>query len=503
MSAIAKKLASQTAAYGISTIVGRALNYLLVPFYTKMFAPEEYGIVTELYAYVAFFNIIYTYGMETAFFRFANKPDYAKQETYNRVQSLLLSSSLLFSGILIAFSGQIASLLEYPDKAHYIVWLAIILATDAIVAIPFARLRLDNKAIRFASLRLLNVLLIVTANIFFLYFCQHIYQGDFLPALQPYIARIYDPELRVGYVFLVNLGVNLLYIPMLWREFIRFRFKLDFAWLKPLLKYAYPLMFMGLAGMVNEVLDRILLKEWLPEGFYPGTSNLAAVGIYGACYKLSIFMTLTIQAFRYAAEPFFFSQSQDKNSPKMFAKVMKWFMICCAFIFLFISANLEDFQMLLGQESYRAGIRVVPILLLANLFLGAYYNLSVWFKLTDKTHYGTYISFGGAALTILLNWFLIPKLGYMGCAITTLICYFTMAAVCLLLGNRHYPVPYPVKAISSYLMLAIVLTAASFLIEIEDFILRHIFHILLCGLFLLSIYAFEKPKFIKQFLTRR
>jgi len=267
MSAIAKKLASQTAAYGISTIVGRALNYLLVPFYTKMFAPAEYGIVTELYAYVAFFNILYTYGMETAFFRFANKPDYDKRETYNHVQSLILTSSLLFSAILILFSGQIAALLEYQDKAHYIVWLAVILATDAIVAIPFARLRLDNKAIRFAALRLLNVLLIVTANVFFLYFCQNIYEGDFLPALQPYITRIYDPELRVGYVFLVNLWVNLLYIPLLWREFYRFRFKLDLAWLKPLLKYAYPLMFMGFAGMVNEVLDRILLKEWLPENF--------------------------------------------------------------------------------------------------------------------------------------------------------------------------------------------------------------------------------------------
>ena len=502
MSAIAKKLVGQTAAYGISSIVGRALNYLLVPFYTKMFAPEEYGIVTELYAYVAFFNILYTYGMETAFFRFANKPGVDKNYIYNNVQSLLLVSSLLFSGILIAFSQQIATLLEYPDKAHYITWLAIILATDAIVAIPFARLRLDNKAIRFASLRLLNVLLIVTANIFFLYFCQHVYEGKFLPELKPFIIKIYNPELRVGYVFLVNLVVNLLYIPMLWREFRRFRFKLDFAWLQPLLKYAYPLMFMGLAGMVNEVIDRILLKEWLPENFYPGTSNLAAVGIYGACYKLSIVMTLTVQAFRYAAEPFFFSQSQDKNSPKTFAKVMKWFMIACAFIFLFISANLEDFQMLLGQESYRTGIRVVPILLLANLFLGAYYNLSVWFKLTDKTHYGTFISFGGAALTIILNFLLIPKLGYMGCAITTLICYFSMAAVCLVLGNHHYPVPYPVKAISSYLMLAIILTAASFLIQIDNYILRHVFHLGLCGLFLLSIYAFEKPKFITKFLTR-
>jgi O-antigen/teichoic acid export membrane protein len=502
MSAIAKKLASQTAAYGISSIVGRALNYLLVPFYTKMFMPAEYGIVTELYAYVAFLNIVYTYGMETAFFRFANKPGADRTDLYNRVQSALLTSSLLFSGLLILFSGQIASLLGYPDKQNYITWLALILATDAVVAIPFARLRLDNKAIRFAGLRLFNVVIIVLANIFFLYFCQHVYEGDFLPSLRPFILKIYNPELRVGYVFLVNLWANLLYIPMLWKQFVRFRFRLDLEWLKPMLKYAYPLMFMGLAGMVNEVLDRILLKVWLPENFYPGMSNIAAVGIYGACYKLSIFMSLTVQAFRYAAEPFFFSQSQDQNSPKTFAKVMKWFMICCAFIFLFISANLEDFKMLLGQESYRSGIAVVPILLLANLFLGAYYNLSVWFKLTDKTYFGTFISFGGAALTILLNFLLIPRLGYMGCAITTLCCYFSMATVCLLLGNRHYPVPYPVKAISSYLMLAVILTAASFLIQIDNFILRHLFHLALCGLFLLSIFAFEKPKFITRFLTK-
>jgi O-antigen/teichoic acid export membrane protein len=498
MSVVAKKLVGQTAAYGISSILGRALTYLLVPFYTKIFAPGEYGIVTELYAYVAFLNIVYTYGMETAFFRFANKPDADRAGLYNRTQSLLLVSSFLFSGIIIALSGPIARLLQYPDKQQYIVWLALILATDAIVSVPFARLRLDNKAIRFATIRLLNIGVTVLANVFFLYFCHHVYAGRFLPELKPFVAKIYDPELRIGYIFLVNLGANLLFFPMLWREFVRFRFKLDLAFMKPLLRYAYPLMFMGLAGMVNEVLDRILLKAWLPEDFYPGLSNIAAVGVYGACYKLSIFMSLAIQGFRYAAEPFFFSQSQDKNSPKMFAQVMKWFIISCAFIFLFISVNLEDFQMLLGRPSYRTGILVVPILLLANLFLGAYYNLSVWFKLTDKTYYGTFISFGGAALTIFLNWLLIPVAGYMGCAITTLCCYFSMASVCLFLGNRHYPVPYPVKAISSYLMLAIILTGAAFLIHIEDFILRHLFHILLCGVFALCVFAFEKRKFLKK-----
>ncbi|MDX5421532.1 MAG: polysaccharide biosynthesis C-terminal domain-containing protein [Hymenobacteraceae bacterium] len=495
---IAKKLVGQTAAYGLSSIIGRALNYLLVPVYTAVFLPEEYGVVTYLYAFVAFFNILYTYGMETAFFRFANKPGADKKLLYNQVLSLIMCTSILFTGVLVLTSGTIADYKGFsPQEQSYVVWLAIILAIDAIVAVPFAWLRLQNKAMKFASIKLANILITVGANMFFLVFCRSIYQGDYLQELRPIIEQIYSPDFGIGYIFLINLVANALLIPMLWREFSIFKFSLNKELLQPMVLYAYPLLFMGLAGMVNEVVDRILLEEWLPEGFYPDKSNIAAVGIYGACYKLSIFMTLAIQAFRYAAEPFFFSQAEDKNSPQAFALVMKWFVIACAFIFLFISANLEDFALLLRSPEYREGIMVVPVLLLANLFLGIYYNLSVWFKLTDKTYFGTYISFGGAAVTILFNLLLIPVLGYMGSAIATFICYFGMAVVSYLLGNRHYPIPYPTKTIAGYVLLAVGLVWVALQAEIEDFWVRHAFHLAVCAVFPIVVWLRERPRFLK------
>ncbi|MBF8963478.1 oligosaccharide flippase family protein [Pontibacter sp. FD36] len=494
---IAKKLVGQTAAYGLSSIVGRALNYLLVPVYTRVFLPEEYGVVSYLYAFVAFFNIVYTYGMETAFFRFANKPEQDPKAVYNRVLSAILVSSTIFTGILLLFSQQIADYIGYPEQREYIVWLALVLAIDALVAIPFAWLRHQNKAIKFASIKLANILLTVGANLFFLVLLRHIYEGQYLTSLQPLATNLYNPDFGVGYIFLINLVANALLIPMLWKELRIFRFKLDVEQLKPMLRYAWPLLFMGLAGMVNEVIDRILLERYLPEGFYPGTSNMAAVGIYSACYKLAIFMTLTIQAFRYAAEPFFFSQAKEKESPQAFALVMKWFVIACAFIYLFISTNLEDFALLIGPE-YHDGLMVVPVLLLANLFLGIYYNLTVWFKLTDKTHFGTYISFGGAAITIAFNLLLIPVLGYMGSAIATLICYVGMALATYMLGNVHYPIPYPVKTILGYILFATALVLAAFLLPIKNFWLRHAYHLSLSVVFLVVVWLRERAYFLSK-----
>ncbi|WP_266203105.1 lipopolysaccharide biosynthesis protein [Pontibacter kalidii] len=495
---IAKKLVGQTAAYGLSSIVGRALNYLLVPVYTAVFLPAEYGVVSYLYAFVGFFNILYTYGMETAFFRFANKPGADQRRLYNQVLSLILGSSTVFTTILILASGAIADYKDYsPQEQNYIVWLALILAIDAIVAIPFAWLRLQNKAVKFASIKLANILITVGANLFFLIVCRSIYEGEYLQELRPLVSYIYNPDLGIGYIFLINLVANALLIPLLWREFSIFRFEFNKEQLRPMLTYAYPLLFMGMAGMVNEVIDRILLEEWLPEGFYPQHSNAAVVGIYSACYKLSIFMTLAIQAFRYAAEPFFFSQAQDKNSPQTFALIMKWFVIVCAFIFLFISANLEDFALFLRNPAYREGIMIVPVLLLANLFLGVYYNLSVWFKLTDKTTYGTYISFGGAAITILFNLLLIPVIGYMGSAIATLICYTSMAAVSYVLGHRHYPIPYPVKTILAYVALAAGLVWLALGVDIEDFWLRHAYHLAICAAFLIIVWLRERSRLLK------
>ena len=491
---IAKKLVSQTAIYGVSSIVGRVLTYLLAFLYTRVFSREEYGVVTELYAYVAFLNIVFTYGMETAYFRFANRPGADRRQLYDQVLSTLLVSSVLLGGLLVLLTGPLAAVLHYEGREKYFVYLALIMGIDAVAALPFARLRLENKARKFAGLRMLNVAANVSLNLFFIKLCPDVLAGRYLPALRPLVELVYDPGFGVGYVFLANLLANALYLPLLWRELSDFRFRLpNLAGLRPLLTYAYPLMLMGLAGMVNEVLSRILLKYWLPAGFYPGLSNQAALGVFGACYRLSIFMTLVVQAFRYAAEPFFFSQSTDNNSPATFALILKWFTLCCALIFVVISVNLEDFGLLIGP-AFRAGLVVVPILLLANLFLGVYYNLAVWFKLTDKTYFGTYISFGGAALTVLLNFFLIPLLGYVGSAWATLSCYFTMAAVCWYLGERHFPIPYPVARLLTWLALAIGLVLVSQWVVPANYWLRHALHGLLCLAFVGLVALVERPR---------
>ena len=493
---VLKKLASQTAVYGISSIVGRVLTYLLMPIYTGAFAAAEYGVVTGLYAYVSFLNVVFTYGMESTFFRFANRPGIDRRELYGRVISLLLASTAVLTGLLVLLARPLLELLEIPPgHEQYVTWVALILGLDALTAIPFARLRLENRARKFASIKLAGIVVTVALNLFFIVLCPAVASGQWLPALRPLVAWLYDPTMGVGYVFLSNLFASGLTLLLLWRELLDFRFRLSLAFLRPLLAYAYPLMLMGLAGMVNETLDRILLPKWLPDNFYPGQSSLTAVGIYGACYKLSIFMSLVIQAFRYAAEPFFFAQSNEKNSPVMFAMIMKWFTLCCAVIFVGISLNVEDLgPLFLRRPEYLQGLVVVPILLLANLFLGVYYNLSVWFKLTDKTYYGTYIGAGGAVLTIALNFLLIPVLGYLGCALATLACYFMMAMLCWRLGERHFPVPYPALRLGLWLLAAAGLVGLGWGVEVAGWWARHAWHAGLTVAFLGALYAIERPR---------
>jgi O-antigen/teichoic acid export membrane protein len=490
---VLKKLAGQTAVYGVSSIVGRVLTYLLVPVYTAYFAAAEYGIVTGLYAYVSFLNVVFTYGMETTFFRFANRPGTDRRELYDRVLSLLMVSTVVLTALLALLARPLLSVLEIPPgHEQYAVWIALILGLDTLTAIPFARLRLQNKARKFAGIKLAGIALNVGLNLFFIVLCPAWLEASNGRSV---ITAIYDPTIGVGYVFLSNLIASAGTLLLLGRELLDFRFRFNLAWLRPLLAYAFPLMLMGLAGMVNETLDRILLPKWLPEGFYPGKSSLTAVGVYGACYKLSIFMSLVIQAFRYAAEPFFFAQSTEKNSPATFAMILKWFTICCAIIFVGISLNAEDFgAVFLRRPEYREGLAVVPVLLLANLFLGVYYNLSVWFKLTDKTYYGTYIGAGGAVLTIVLNFLLIPVLGYMGSALATLACYFLMAVLCWRLGERHFPVPYPMGRLGLWLLLAAALVTVGWQVQVADWWLRHAWHLGLTLLFLAALYVVERPQ---------
>jgi len=487
-----KKLAGHTALYGASSILGRMLNYLLVPYYTRVFVTSEYGVVTELYAYAAFFNVIYTYGLETAYFRFASADKAREGSIYNSAVTSILLTSLVLSSLLFLLATPITGLLNYPGKEHFIQWLAGIFAIDAIVAIPFAKLRLENKAKQFAMARLINIAVNIGLNLFFITFCGAIYKGEYLVALRPYIEIIYNPEFGVEYVFLSNLLANALLLILLWKPLARVNLRINWSLLKPMLIYGYPILFTGLAYATSEMLSRIALKYWMPEGLYPGYNNLEVLGVFGAVYKLSIFMSLAIQAFRYAAEPFFFSQAADKNSPALFSKVMHWFVIFGCFALLSVSINLDILQYLLSQEDYRWGIDVVPVLLLANLFFGIYYNLSVWYKLTDRTYYGTWITIIGAIVTIGLNYLLIPVYGFHGSAVVTLIAYGTMTVISYFLGRKYYPVPYATWKGLMYIAATSLVTYLVMIVKIDSQVLATSFHLGIMLVFVLVVFRLEK-----------
>ena len=434
-----RQLTSDTLLYGLSSVVGRILNYLLVPFYTSIFLPADYGLLTEWYAYAALLQILYTYGMETAYFRFA------KQEpaSFDLAVSALLISSLVFSGLLILFATPITVGIAHPGCERYVYYFAAILAIDAVLAIPFAQLRLQNRALFFASTKLLQIGLNIALNLILLDRCANIYAGTCSAGLRPYVVCWYDPARSVDYVFIANLMANAVALPLLSKSLRPIKFRLPWQPLRPMLVYAWPLLLMGLAGTVNEMLSRAMLRHWLPLGFYPGQSNEAILGIFGACYKLAVFMLLGIQAFRYAAEPFFFAHAQARNAPAIFSAVMHWFVLGACFILFAVSANLDLLgHLLLRKAEYRAALEVVPYLLLGYLFLGMYYNFSVWFKLTNKTHYGTWLASMGALVTIVLNIVLIPIVGYWGSVWAAVASYATMSFLCYYWGQKHYPIPY-------------------------------------------------------------
>lgn len=472
-----KKLAGETALYGLSSIVGRFISYLLVPLYTSVFDAAAYGIVTELYAYVAFFIIVYTFGMETAFFRFASNNKENESQIYNNSFSFILVISIFSSAILALFATPLVELMEYPGREFYIYWFSAILAIDAVMALPFAKLRLQNKALQFAVAKLINIGINISLNLFFIIFCRKIYEGEILTNLKPFIDSFYDPSIGVGYVFISNLIASAALVIILWKPLSETKISIDMDTLKPMLRYAYPLMIMGLAGVTNEMLSRPMLKYYLPEGFYPGLTNQEVLGIFGACYKLSVFMMLGIQAFRFASEPFFFSSAKEKDSPELFGKVMHYFVLAGCFTLFTISINLDIISLIfLRSKEYWQALHIVPILLLANLFLGVYFNLSLWFKLSDRTHYGSWISIFGAVLTISLNILLIPIMGYEGSVLVTLICYFSMCAISFYFGQKYYPIPYNTVRNLIYIAVTMAMTYAVLAVEIENQIWATTFH---------------------------
>lgn len=457
-----KKLASQTAYYGLSSVLGRMLNYALVPLHTRVLTQQQdYGVVGELFAYVTFLNIIFLYGMETAFFRFASKSE-EPNKIYNSIFSSVLFSSIALCAILFAASPALLNFLSLGNstalyRIEYLYLFIAIMGIDAITAIPFAKLRLENKPLKFAGVRIAVICINVFFNCYFLLFCP--YWKELHP--DSVWSSFYDSNSQVYYIFLAQFIATFSTLIFLYKEIIQA--KLTWVWkeLKPMYVFAIPLLFGGLAGMTNETLDRILLKYYLP-----GTTEerLAQIGIYNAAYKLSIFMTLAIQAFRMAAEPFFFSINKNVDAKLIYAKVMNYFVLVCTLIFLGVVLHLQVLELILGK-GYREGLGVVPVLLFANLFFGIYINLSIWYKVSDKTIYGAYITFGGAIITVILNVLLIPFFGYMGSAYATAVCYISMAIICYLAGQKYYHVPYDLKIILKYLGLMLLFYVGSMFLK--------------------------------------
>lgn len=471
------------------TIAGRLLNYLLVPLYTRVFAPAEYGVVTELYAYVAFAFVVLTYGMETAFFRFSTTYEF-KDKVYSTSLLTLLSTSTIFTLMVFLTAPSIANAMGYQQNEEYIKWFALILAADALSSIPYANLRLNNRPFRFAFIKITNIATNIALNLLFIVFIP-LFLDKNPEASESYLIRtFYNPSIGVGYIFISNLVASLLTLALLLPDILKVKLIPDLSLLKKMLSYSWPLLIFGFAGVINETFDRVILKHLLP-----GNDAMTQLGIYGACYKVSILMTLFIQTYRYAAEPFFFAHSGTKDPQVAYARLMHYFIIVCLFIFLLIMLNIDIVILFIGSE-FREGAAVIPILLIANLFLGVFYNLSIWFKLTDRTKSGAMISLIGAALTVLLNILLIPVMGYMGAAWATFACYAFMMIISWYLGRKYYPVDYNLKGAGLYALITLVIYIISFATaKLGSFLEIGLNTILLLS-FMLFVYTVEKKKII-------
>jgi len=447
-----KKLASQTAIYGVSSIVGRFLNYLLTPWWTRVFLVGQFGVITEMYAYVAFLVVLLTYGMETTYFKFVHRSKKEDPSVFPTILISVFSTASLFILGATLFSQSLADWLMYPEHNEYIIWFAIIVGVDAISSIPLAKLRKDNKAIKFMTVNLVNVLVNIGLNLFFLSYCK----GNYDNGVHNFVIdTFYNPEIGVGYVFIANLIASLAKFMVMIPDMLSSGFVFNKTLYKRMLRYTAPLLFVGLAGIVNETLDRILFKRLLVDDLGLDVT-MEQLGIYGANYKLAMIISMFIQAFRYSAEPFFFAQEKKLGAKNMFSQIMTYFIIVVSGMFLVVVLYLDIFKYFM-HENFWEGLKVVPILLVANICLGIYLNLSIWYKLSSKTGFGALISIFGAIITILFNLILIPYFGYMGSAWTTLICYASMVVVSYRLGTKHYPIPYDLKKAGIYVSLAVIL----------------------------------------------
>lgn len=446
-----KSLAKDTAIYGLSSIVARFINYLLVPIQTARFAASggEYGIITNVYAYVSLLIILLTFGMETTFFRFMSKEGEDPKKVYSTALTMVMMTSLISAVLLMMFLYPIATAVGYADHPEYVAVMYVTVAIDAFMAIPFAYLRYLHKPLRFALLKIINIVLNITLNLLYLII---------LPALRLNPFGIYDEQftLDVAFVFYINLFCTCTTLLMLWKEWTSQPFKIDKNTCKRMLSYTWPLLVMGLAGQLNQAASQILFP-YLFDGSQEEAR--AQLGIYGACIKIAMIMVMITQAFRFAYEPFVFGKSKDKDNRDTYAQAMKFYLIFTLLAFLVVMGYLDILKYLIG-ESYWDGLRVVPIIMAAEIMFGVFFNLSFWYKLTDRTIWGAYFSGIGAVVLITIDILLIPRFSYMACAWAGFAAYATSMLLSYFIGQRYYPIAYPIRQMSAYVLLTLALFMA-------------------------------------------
>jgi len=490
MSKEIQNLAKDTVIYGLSSMLGRFLNWCLVPLYTYKLIQAQFGEVTNLYAWMSLSLVILTYGMETGFFRFVDE-NKTPWKTFSTCMVSLTTTSFAFLGLIILFLSPISNAIGYSTHKDYIIMTAIILTMDTICAVPFAMLRYKKKAIKFASLKMLFIFLNIAFNIFFLVLAPIIWKNH--PEL---ISWFYNPDYGVGYILVANVLCTFIVLLTLLPEIFKMKWILDYELLKKILRYSFPILILGIAGIMNQTLDKIL---------YPylgghGDLNLAKeeLGIYGANYKIAIIMVMFTQAFRYAYEPFIFAKNKSVNKHKSYADAMKYFIIFSLFIFLGVIFYLDIIRYFINPK-YFPGLKIVPIVMAAQLFFGIVFNLSLWYKLIDKTIWGAYFSILGLAITLAINFIFVPKYGYIACAWAAFVCYAVMMLSSYFVGQHYYPINYNLKSIFEYTLLAVILYTISSYVTIDNIVWRLLFRTIL--LFIFIAYTIKKDIPLKNILA--
>lgn len=480
-------LAKETAIYGVSSIVGRFLNYLLVPLYTAQLVASEggYGIVTNVYSYVALLLVFLTYGMETGYFYFANGKENNQKEVYGTSLVSLATTSALFLFLVLIFLNPITDTLGYAGHSEFIVIMSFVVAMDAFMALPFSNLRFEKRPIRFAALKLFFIVCSITFNLFFLLGCPWLMKHA--PST---VNWFYDPNYKVGYIFIANLMATSLQMLAFVPHLIHTRWIFSRQLLKRMLRYSFPILILGIVGILNRTVDKMLFPYIYPDR----EEAMVQLGIYGACVKVAMIMAMLLQAFRYAYEPFVFGQKKtgDEVAKKTYSNAMKYFVIFSLLAFLCVVCYIDLFRYLISPD-YWEGLRVIPIVMIAEMLVGVYFNLSFWYKLIGRTSWGAYFSLAGCVVIIVGNFLLVPVFGYIGSAWSSVAGYTVITLLSYFVGQHYYPINYPLRSMGIYLLMTIVIFACYQYIAIDNLFLRVFVKTLLLVPFVVYLLKVDLP----------